>query len=289
MVRLLVLALLLATRTVAAEQPWLTVDARADACIAADELEREVGKLLAGERPAGVSVVAAADAAGWTLELRHADGQRALRVLKELPAACDARRRTLALTIALALEHALAATIQPAPRMLAWALGVSVGGSVGELRSPVPLAGVEARLERGVWVPLELLASIDLAAARDDFAGATLITRQLTTTLGTCVGGARTSWRLDGCLGLELGATFGQAKRVPGGSRELAGSGACSVGVAGRWAPRSRLALTARVDGFVRFWVPTFRVLDAEGGVFAEQSLPAAGVRLRLGIAWLSR
>ena len=277
--------------------PWLHIDAAGDRCLASDDLRTEIERLLDGRRPARVTARARASGGGWTLELRHATGQLALREFPVLPADCTERLRALALVTVLAVEHAIDARSvadneapeRPRP-LLRWSLGLATGVSLGELPGAAPVLGMNARIERGMWVPLELLAFADVrASSQAVLAGAELVTRQVTAGLASCLGGMPAAWRIDGCLGVELGAVFGDAASLPQSARDTAGSGALTLAVAARWAPRPHLGVTARVEGFVRFWVPAFQVLDAEGDLFAEQRLPPAGGRLWLGLSWLSR
>jgi len=275
--------------------PWLGIETHGDTCIAASTLRQEIERLLEGRRPARVTVRARASGEGWIIELWHANGQRAVRVLPVLPDSCEERLRVLSLTTVLALEHAVdeaPAVVRDEPprpaRQTRWSLGVHAGASVGELPTLAPLLGVEARIERGAWVPVELLALVDLRPAQSSLAGAQLETRQVTGALGTCLGGRRTSWRLDACLGVELGAVLGYAARLPRATRDTAGSGAANLGVVARWSPRPHFAVTIRLEGFSRFWVPRFEVLDAAGGPYAEERLPLVGGRVRFGLSWLS-
>lgn len=277
------------------QEPWLGIETQGDPCIAADILSAEIERLLHNQRPAGVTVQARTRGEGWIIELQHANGQRAVRAFPELAVDCAERLRVLALATALAVEHAVQAApvAAKAPRrpgsITRWSVGVSAGASVGELPTPVPVLAAEARLERGAWVPVELVGLVDLRPSHSSLAGGELTTRQATGSLGTCVGQRRRSWRVDGCLAVELGAVLGDAARVPRPQRDTAGSGAANLGVVARWSPRPHLAMTMRIDGFTRFWVPRFQVLDAEGDRLSERRLPLVGGRLRVGLSWLSR
>lgn len=284
------------TEVTRASEPWLRIDARGDACLAVLDVRREIERLLEGRRPTRIAVRARAQGRGWSIELWHADGQYALRELPVLPDDCQQRLRALALATVLAVEHAIeapqAAEEEPPARRARttdWSLGLHAGASVGELPTPAPVLGAEARIERGLWVPVELLALFDVRPSSTSLAGARLDTRQMTGALGSCLGGSPRTWRIDACLGVELGAVFGYAASLPRATRDTAGSGAVNLAVAARWSPRPHLALTARVEGLIRFWVPRFQVLDAQGDLFAEQRLPVAGGRMRFGLSWLSR
>src|SRR5690606_34996940 len=113
--------------------------------------------------------------------------------------------------------------------------------------------------------------------------------RQITGALGTCAGRKRGgALRVDGCLGIEVGAVLGVGTGVPGAQRDTAGSGALNLGLAARWSPRPRLAVTLRVEGFARFWVPRFQVLGPTGAPLAARELPPAGGRLWFGLGWRS-
>jgi hypothetical protein len=280
-----------------ASEPWLRIEAAGDPCVDADDLRREIEQLLDAKRPSRVVARAWASGVGWNIELRHATGQTALRAFPVLPDACAERVRALALVTALAIEHAVdvppVAADEAPPReesALTWSLGLHAGASLGELPGPAPVLGAYARIERGMWVPVELLASADVRpSSRASLAGVPLVTRQLTLGLGSCVGGTPSAWRIDGCVGVELGAVLGSAASLPRATRATAGSGALTLALATRWSPRTHLGVTARLEGFVRVWVPAFRVLDAEGEPFAERRLPLVGGRLFLGLSWLSR
>jgi hypothetical protein len=276
--------------------PWLRIEAAGDHCVDSEALMGQIQHLLDDRPPAHVAARARSSGQGWIIELRHATGQVAQREFPVLPNDCAERMRALALVTALAIEHAVEAprTLEdeapPARSALTWSLGLHAGGSLGELPGPAGLLGLDARIERGLWVPLELRAFADVVpSSQARLAGATLVTRQLTLGLGSCLGGRKAAWRIDGCVGAELGTVLGDAARAPQARRDLAGSSALTAALAARWSPRPHLAVTARLEAFVRVWVPSFQLLDAKGEVFAEERLPVAGGRLWLGVSWLSR
>jgi hypothetical protein len=282
--------------------PWLRIGGQADSCVPEHDLVREVERILAEKPRDGVRVEASARGRGWVVEMWHAAGQYAVREFPVLPEECELRLSALALSIALAVEHAVASTRSPdfasdelalsAPSVPApaWALALHAGASIGELPNVAALLGVDGRIERGPWVPLELRAFADVWTPEVSFAGARLATRQLTGALSSCLGPGKTgAWRFDVCLGIELGATLGRVQGVPQPERAVAGSGALSLGLTTRWSPRRHLAFTARFEGFGRFWTPNFVLLEADGTLFEEYRLPPAGGRLWFGVAWLSK
>lgn len=273
---------------------WLQIDARADRCVDGSALVREVERILDRKPQDRVRVEARARGRGWVVEMWHTAGQYALREFAVLPEECDVRLRALALSIALAVEHGGSSpgpeVVAPGHPGRAWAIGLHAGGTLGELPRAAAIVELAARIERGRWVPLELRALADVLTSEPRFAGARLSTRQLLGALGSCVGpGGKGVWRFDVCLGVELGAVVGRARGVAQPETSAAGSGALNLGLASRWSPWRRFALTARLEGFARFWRPSFRVLDADGALFAERQLPPAGGRLWFGLAWLSK
>jgi hypothetical protein len=283
-----------ATQVQGSSTPWLQTDARADSCVDGPALVQEVERILDRKPTEGMRVKARARGRGWRVEMWHAAGQYAVREFPVLPDACDVRLRALALSIALAVEHGAASTLphvvehdEAAP---GWATGLHAGLSVGELPNPAAALGLDVRIERGKWVPLEMRVLADVWTSEPSFAGARLATRQLMGALASCLTpSAKQAWRFDFCLGFELGAALGRADGIALPETAAAGSGALNFGLVSRWAPRRRFALTARLEGFARFWTPRFRVLEADGALFAEQRLPPAGGRLWFGVAWLSK
>ena len=271
----------------------MQIDARADSCVNGPALLREVEAILDRKPHERVRVEARAVGRGWLVEMWHAAGHYARREFAVLPDDCEVRSRALALSIALAVEHggvsARAEVVAPGQRGRAWAIGLHAGGTLGELPRAAANVGLETRIERGRWVPLELRAVANVWTSEPAFAGARLSTRQLLGALGSCMGpGGKGAWRFDVCLGVELGAVVGRARGVAQPETSAAGSGALNLGVVSRWSPWRRAALTARLEGFARFWTPSFRVLEADGAPFAERRLPPAGGRLWFGLAWLS-
>src|SRR5690606_13325177 len=72
-------------------EPWFSVEAHEDPCVALEALRQEVDALLVGTPPQHVRVRARAQNRGWILELWHATGQYALREFPVLPKNCGER------------------------------------------------------------------------------------------------------------------------------------------------------------------------------------------------------